>query len=189
MRFRLPRFLRRLLALATWEKRDDEMQTEMAHHLDSLTREFMRAGMSREDAELAARRRFGSLQRLKEEGHEVRGARLVEDLIRDVRHMARGLRRSPGFATAVVLTLAVGIGGNTAMFSVVDQLLLRPLPYPEGDQLLMVYERFKGMSAGPLPPTAERNSVSPANWLDWQRLNGTLQDIALWRTQILTLTG
>ena len=53
----------------------------------------------------------------------------------------------------------------------------------------MIYERFKQMTAVPLPPTAERNSVSPANWLDWQRQNGTLQDIAVWRTQILTLTG
>ena len=117
------------------------------------------------------------------------GARLLEDLIRDVRHVGRGLRRSPGFAAAVVLTLAVGIGGNTAIFSVVDQLLLRPLPYPDGDQLLVVYERFKQTTGAPLPPSAERNSVSPANWLDWRRQNGTLQDIAVWRTQILTLTG
>ena len=61
---------------------------------------------------------------------------LVEDLARDVRHMARGLRRNPGFTIAVILTLALGIGGNTAIFSVVDQLLLRPLPYPGGDRLV-----------------------------------------------------
>ena len=189
MRLRAPRFIRRLLGLARWEALDDEMSAEMAFHIESLTSEFMRSGMSREEAESAARRRFGSLPRLKEEGHDVRGARIVEDLIRDVRHTTRGLRRSPGFAGAVTLTLALGIGGNTAMFSVVDQLLLRPLPYPEGDQLLVVYERFKQTTAVPLPPTAERNSVSPANWLDWQRQNGALQDIAVWRTQIMTLTG
>ena len=71
--------------------------------------------------------------------HDILSARIVEDVVRDVRHMGRGLRRSPGFAIAVVLTLALGIGGNTAIFSVVDQLLLRPLPYPErraaGDDL------------------------------------------------------
>jgi putative ABC transport system permease protein len=186
MRLRAPRFIRRLLALATWEARDDEMNTEMGHHLEALTSEFMRAGMSREEAESAARRRFGHLQRLKEEGHAVRSSRIVEDLVRDVRHTVRGLRRSPGFAVAVTLTLALGIGGNTAMFSVVDQLLLRPLPYPEGDQLLVIYERFKESTLG---DAAERNSVSPANWLDWQRQNRTLQDIAVWRTQIFTLTG
>ena len=101
-----------------------------------------------------------------------------EDIVRDVRHMGRGLRRSPGFAIAVVLTLALGIGGNTAIFSVVDQLLLRPLPYPNGERLLTIYEVFS--SHGP---------VSPANWLDWQRETQTLQGLAAWRTFTYTLTG
>jgi putative ABC transport system permease protein len=105
-------------------------------------------------------------------------ARILEDLMRDVRHTARGLGRSPGFAIAVVLTLALGIGGNTAIFSVVDQLLLRPLPYPNGEQLLTINEVGFG-----------KMSVSPANWLDWQRENRTLQHLAAWNTQTLTLTG
>ena len=79
---------------------------------------------------MGGRRRFGSVARLKEQGHDVRSARVVEDIGRDVRFAARGLRRSLGFATAVVLTLALGIGGNTAIFSVVDQLLLRPSRTP-----------------------------------------------------------
>ncbi len=66
--------------------------------------------------------------------------RVAEDVTREVRHAARGLRRSPGFSLAVILTLALGIGGNTAVFSVVDQLLLRPLPYQDGDQLVTVEE-------------------------------------------------
>src|SRR5213593_2699072 len=94
----------------------------------------------------------------------------VEDLLRDIRHVSRGLRRSPGFAIAVILTLALGIGGNTAIFSVVDQLLLRPLPYPQGDQLLRIYERF--------PPGSGKADVSPANWLDWQRDSRTIQSFA-----------
>ena len=80
--------------------------------------------------------------RLPRYSHDVLSARLIEDVMRDVRHIGRGLRRSPGFAIAVILTLALGIGGNTAIFSVVDQLLLRPLPYPDGDRLLMIYESF-----------------------------------------------
>ena len=68
--------------------------------------------------------------------------RLAEDVMRDVRHGVRGLWRSPGFSLAVMLTLAVGIGGNTAVFSVVDQLLLRPLPYPNGDQLVADLRRL-----------------------------------------------
>src|SRR3954468_9375056 len=106
----------------------------------------------------------------------------AEDFRRDLRHSARSLWRSPGFSITVILTLALGIGGNTAIFSVVDQLLLRPLPYPYGEQLLMVYE-----SLGPVG--ASRNVVSPANWLDWQRQSRTLQGLAAWRTRRLTLTG
>src|SRR5262245_38950401 len=83
-----------------------------------------------------------------EQGHDVRSARLLEDIVRDVRHMARGLSKSPGFTIAVVLTLALGIGGNTAIFSVVDQLLLRPLPYPRGDDVVMVYETFDANAFG-----------------------------------------
>ncbi len=100
----------------------------------------------------------------KEQGHDVRTARLVEDIVRDVRHAGRGLRRSPGFAIAVILTLALGIGGNTAIFSVVDQLLLRPLPYPHGEQLVTVYELFSPTArqefrvAGQLARLAARES-------------------------------
>jgi putative ABC transport system permease protein len=108
--------------------------------------------------------------------------RFFEDVLRDARHVVRGLRRSPVFTVTVILTLALGIGANTAIFSVVDQLLLRPLPYPQGDQLLIVYES--------LPQSGStRNVASPANWMDWQRESRTLQTLAAWRTQQVTLTG
>ena len=167
---RLPRPLRRLIALFTWNARDDEMDREMAFHLESMTAEYVRGGMGRADAEQAARRRFGSVLRHKEEGHAVRSSPFIEDIMRDVRQMGRGLLRNYGFAVAVVLTLAVGIGGNTAIFSVVDQLLLRPLPYPEGERLLTVYEAFQSGSGR---IGTRRNVVSPANWLDWQRESKT----------------
>src|SRR6476646_3930568 len=106
--------------------------------------------------------------------------RWAEDVTRDVRHAARGLWRSPGFSLAVILTLALGIGGNTAVFSVVDQLLLRPLPYPDGDQLVVVEE---AVGANP------HADVSPANWLDWQRESRTFRRFAAWRSWSFTLTG
>src|SRR5688572_16248605 len=105
--------------------------------------------------------------------------RLVEDVARDVKYGARGLCRTPGFSLAVILTLALAIGGNTAAFSVVDQLLLRPLPYPDGDQLVMVDE-----SRGPTVI-----DVSPANWLDWQRGSRTVQRFAAWRPASFILRG
>jgi putative ABC transport system permease protein len=109
-------------------------------------------------------------------------------IVRDLRYALKGIVKTPGFAAAVVLTLALGIGANTAIFSVVDQLLLRPLPYPNGDHLLMVYESFQG-GVGRI--ASSRNVVSPANWLDWQRENRTLQGLAAWRTLPggVTLTG
>jgi putative ABC transport system permease protein len=186
MALRLPRYLRRLIALFTWRARDRDMDQEMAFHIESMTREYVRSGLSETEAKCAARQRFGSVLRAKEHGHDVRSARLVEDIVRDVRHMGRGLLRSPGFAIAVVLTLALGIGGNTAIFSVVDQLLLRPLPYPDGERLLTVYEDF---SAGTTIMGGSRNVVSPANWLDWQRESRMLQGLAAWRTVAYTLTG
>jgi predicted permease len=157
------------------------MEREMAFHVDSLARDYARDGLSDVDAQRAARRQFGNLTRLKERGHDERTMRGVEDVARDVRHAARGLRRSPGFSLAVILTLALGIGGNTAVFSVVDQLLLRPLPYPNGDELVMVDES-----------SARRNTradVSPANWLDWQRDSRTLRLFAAWGSAAFTMIG
>jgi putative ABC transport system permease protein len=139
--------------------------------------------MSGADAERAARKRLGSVLKQKEAGHEIRTGQVAENLLRDVRHMGRGLGRTPGFTLAVILTLALGIGANTAIFSIVDQLLLRPLPYPEGDNLVMVYEARNSNS---------HNSVSPATWLDWQRDTHTLERVAAWvsgRAAILTDAG
>jgi putative ABC transport system permease protein len=156
------------------------MEREMAFHVDALARDYARDGLRDVDAQRAARRQFGNLTRLKERGHDERTMRLVEDVTRDVRHAARGLWRSPGFSLAVILTLALGIGGNTAVFSVVDQLLLRPLPYPDGDQLVVVEE-----SVGANPHA----DVSPANWIDWQRESRTFRRFAAWRSWSFTLTG
>ena len=144
------------------------MEREMAFHVDSLARDYARDGLSDADAQRAARRQFGNLTRLKERGHDERTMRFAEDVARDVRHAARGLRRSPGFSLAVILTLALGIGGNTAVFSVVDQLLLRPLPYPDGDQLVMVEELSSVLSRPPTsrPPTGSTGSARAARFND-----------------------
>jgi len=186
MPFRPPRPVRRILAFFTWSARDREMDREMAFHIESIKRGLMDSGIAEEDAAREARRRFGRVGQLKEEGHDIRVARILDDVSRDARHMARGLRKSPVFTITVVLTLGLAIGGNTAIFSIVDQLLLRPLPYPEGERLVTVYEAFRNISA---PAGRLGNSVSPANWLDWQRDSRTLQGLAAWRPSTLTLTG
>src|SRR5688572_6831254 len=98
----------------------------------------------------------------------------------DFRHGIRVLFQQPGFALAAILALALGIGSTTAIFTFVDALLLRPLPYPEAKRLVMVYENGFGNS---------RNSVSPANWLDWQRLADQFDSLAAWNTSSSILTG
>jgi putative ABC transport system permease protein len=177
------RLARRLKSLFSRRFRDRDMDDEMTFHVEALTRELIRGGMNAGDAARAARQRFGSVLHLKERGHDIRRVPVLEDLLRDVRYALRGLRRAPGFALAVVLTLAVGIGGNTAIFSVVDQLLLRPLPYPEDEQLVVVHESTAGRSE------ARRTEVSPANWLDWQRESRALRSLATWVTTTTLLTG
>ena len=157
------------------------MEREMAFHLDALARDYARGGLSDIDAQRAALRQFGNLTRLKERGHDERTIRLAEDVVRDVRHAARSLWHSPGFSLAVIVTLAVGIGLNTAVFSVVDQLLLRPLPYPDGDQIVIVEESVGGRNG--------HADVSPANWLDWQRQSRTFRGFAAWGLTQFTLTG
>jgi putative ABC transport system permease protein len=109
-----------------------------------------------------------------------------DDFVRDIRHTVRSLRRTPGFAVAVVLTLALGVGGNTAIFSVVDQVLLRPLPYPEGERLVRIYERNLNARNS---DARFSNGVSPANWLDWQARSKTLSSMGVWFNMSRTLTG
>jgi len=105
---------------------------------------------------------------------------IAENLTADVRYALRGLQSSPGFTATVIVMLALGIGANTAIFSIVDRLFLRALPYPESNQLLMIYETSPGTS---------RTNVSPANWLDWQRLNHSFETLAAWNSASATFVG
>jgi len=110
----------------------------------------------------------------------MRMIQMAEILMTDVRYALRGLQRSPGFTATVVVMLALGIGANTAIFSIVDRLFLRALPYPESNQLVMVNETFPGST---------RNAVSPANWLDWQRLSHSFETLAAWNSATVTFVG
>jgi len=104
----------------------------------------------------------------------------MSSLLRDVRHSARSLRQSPGFTAIAVLTLAIGIGANTAIFSFVDAMLLRPLPYPDADRIVRVMEK---------PPRGERNGISTLNFLDWQRDNTVFEFMSAQTGDTVTLTG
>jgi putative ABC transport system permease protein len=173
---------RRVKALFLGETLDRDMEKEMRGHLDLLAEEYERTGMSPDEARRAASRRFGNLLRIKAHGRDIRGAGILEDLLRDALYAVRNLRRTPAFTAMVVFTLAIVIGTNTALFSVVDRLLIRPLPYPQGEQLVMVYESLPQLKL-------EHADVSPANWLDWQRESRSFEALAAWGANAMTLTG
>jgi putative ABC transport system permease protein len=173
MKLRAPRFLRRIIAVVRWTAQDDEMNQEMAFHVEAMTREYVRAGMSEADAAHAARTRFGNVLRHKEAGHDVRTVHL-DQLADDVKSGLRQLVNARGFAFVAVVTLALGIGVNAAVFAVVKSALLDALPYRESDRLVRIYGGAANrpgrgpLSAGTISDIGERQRSfeSLAGFLD-----------------------
>lgn len=136
MRLRLA--LRRVLALLRKRRLDRELQGEILAHLEMAELRGTGNGLPPEEARREARRSFGGIEQMKEEHRDQRSVRWVENLLRDVRYGMASLARDPGFAAATIGLLALGIGANTAMFRVVDAVLLKPLPFPEPERMVKI---------------------------------------------------
>jgi predicted permease len=161
---------------------DREFESELETHLELLTEENVRRGMTREEARRAARVRLGGLTQLKETNRELRGLPMLETFLQDTHYALRALRKNPGFTAVAVLTLALGIGANTAIFSVVYAVLLKPLPYAKGEQLFNVFE---------VQPQAGVMGTgwSYANFEEFREQNHIFSEMAGSQAHQLTLTG
>jgi predicted permease len=179
----LARPLRKLRALFRRTQLDTEMSEEMRVHLELQTQENIAAGMSPEEARYAAQRQFGHIEGIKEQVRDQRGFSWLHDLAQDLRYGLRQLRKAPGFTVVAVLTLAIGIGATTAIFSVVNSVLLRPLPYPEPGRLVALRETS---SVNKTPGMATRTA-----YLHWQDRGSSFSNIAAFRfdTGILGESG
>jgi putative ABC transport system permease protein len=175
----LDRLRRRTRMLLHPDVVDREMDEEMRFHLEMESEERMRFGATPADARRTARLSFGGVDRYKEEGREARTGRWWEELRQDARYSARVLSRSRGFATIGILTLALGIGADTAIFSVVRGVLLRPLPYADPERLVAVQSVIRGT------PTA----VSPPDFVDWRAQTHAFSSLAAFFVSTTNLTG
>jgi predicted permease len=168
---RLRRFALRLLnALRPWRAEPD-LEREIAFHMALLEEDFLRRGLPAGEARLAARRAFGGVDQAKEMHRDARSFAWLDDARRDVRLAARMLARTPGFTAAAVLTLGIGIGGTSAVFSVCHAVLIRPLPFPDPERLVLVFEDSSKLGF----PT---NDIRPRDYAAWAQENDVFTSMA-----------
>jgi predicted permease len=170
----------RFLALFRRRRLETDLNEDIQTHLEMLVAENIQHGMTPEEAGYAATRSFGGVEQMKEIYRSQRSLQSLETLLQDLRYGLRQLRRNPGFTAIAVITLALGIGATTAIFSVVNGVLLRPLPFPNPSRLMMVYENS---------PELEDISVSYLNFLDWQGQQRSFSGLAIYLGDSFNLSG
>ncbi|HEU5409820.1 MAG TPA: ABC transporter permease, partial [Candidatus Acidoferrales bacterium] len=160
-----------------WNRKREELNAEINAHLRMSAEDRAARGENPSSARRSARRELGNSALVEETTRDQWGFRWLETLLQDLRYAFRMLRKSPGFTTVAVLTLALGIGANTAVFSAIDAVLLRPLPFPDGDQLMRISQYDRKVRSGSNP------FVAPIRLEDWNRLNSTFQALTGYYTE------
>ena len=168
MRLRLA--VRRLLALVRKRRLDEELAGEIRAHLELAELDALSAGLPPGEARDAARRAFGGIEPMKEEHRDQRSVRWMENLWRDMRYGVASLARDPVFAAVTIGLLALGIGANTAMFGIVDAVLLRPLPFPEPERMVRVWE---------ITAATEKNPTTTLTFLDWKKQHDLFEALSV----------
>ena len=164
------------------ERIDQDLSEEMSSYVELLTEKNMKEGMKESEARRAAMVEVGGVEQVKEEVRSNRAGFTVETFVQDVRYGLRSLLKKPGFTLTAVVALALGIGANTAIFSVINGVLLRSLAYANPDRIVMVWERS-------VTGNTTRNVVSPANFLDWQKQSRSFENMAAVMDLRVNLTG
>jgi predicted permease len=162
------------------EDKQRELEEELATHIKMSANDHQERGESSQQASRSARREFGNAAVVEAVTRDQWSGRWLDELLQDLRFAVRTLRKSPGFTAIAILTLALGIGANTSLFSVVNAVLLNPVPYPHPEQLVMLHES---------KPNFRTGSISYPNFRDWQHDNHSFSSVAVSRNSGFTLTG
>jgi predicted permease len=168
-------------------RRYTDLSVSIQEHIEEKIEELVEEGMARPEAEYAARRAFGNVALIEERSREAWQWPALEAVGRDLRLTLRRLSKSPGFAATIILTLAIGIGANTAVFSVINSVLLKPLPYPDSDRLVALWLNAPG--AGGLANFESGLRLSPSMYFTFREHNRTFQSLGVWAANRATVTG
>ncbi|MEY2556761.1 MAG: hypothetical protein QOE34_186, partial [Verrucomicrobiota bacterium] len=160
-------------------KQEAALNAELQFHVDQLIAQYRDEGMSEREARLAAQREFGAVSAYREEIRDTWRPPGLADLWRSLRFAVRSLARSPGFTLLAIITLGLGIGANTAMFSIINSLMLKPLPYPDSAQLDAIYRAT---------PQNREGDFSPADLIDLQHAKESYGDVAAYAVSDASLS-
>ena len=156
--------------------RETELDRELRFHIEEMTEAHIAAGLAPEEARRQAMIEFGGREQIKEDLRDVHRIAIMDRTLANLRAGFRFMRKSPTFAITVILTLALGIGANSAVFSAIDAILLRPLPFPDGDRLMRLAQSNRRVKD-------PESAVAPVRLEDWNRMNSTFQAIAGYYTE------